>query len=87
MSYIQSLGAIACEKNIPMEKLNSKMIVGLISIFTMTIGITSMLYCLNYLHSSKIEDLIGAGFPFLSGTILFTGGLVSLSIIASSNKS
>jgi hypothetical protein len=64
-----------------MEKLTAKMIIGLIAICTMTIGVIAMLFCLPFLYSSKMEDLIGAGFPFLSGSILFIGGLIGLSII------
>lgn len=43
-------------------------------------GLVGMLYCLPYLFSSVLEDLVGAGFPFVGGAILFASGLISLSI-------
>jgi hypothetical protein len=43
-------------------------------------GLFGMIYCLPYLFSLILEDLIGAGFPFVGGAILFASGLISLSI-------
>ena len=43
-------------------------------------GLFGMLYCLPYLFSPILEDLVGAGFPFVGGAILFASGLVSLSM-------
>lgn len=43
-------------------------------------GLFGMLYCLPYLFSPLLEDLVGAGFPFVGGSILFASGLISLSI-------
>ena len=42
-------------------------------------GIFGMLYCLPFLYSARIEDLVGAGFPFVGGAILVSGGLIALS--------
>ncbi len=42
-------------------------------------GIFGMLFCLPFLFSSNIADLIGAGFPFIGGAILVIGGLFTLS--------
>lgn len=50
------------------------------SIFSMITGGIGMLYCLPYLFSSVLEDLVGAGFPFVGGALLFMGGLISLTI-------
>ena len=50
------------------------------SIFSMLAGGLGMLYCLPYLFSPVLEDLVGAGFPFVGGAILFMGGLISLSM-------
>ena len=44
------------------------------------VGLFGMLYCLPYLFSPKLEDLVGAGFPFVGGAILFASGLISLSM-------
>jgi len=43
-------------------------------------GTGGMLYCLPYLYSANIEDLIGAGFPFLAGSIMVVGGFINLSL-------
>jgi len=45
-------------------------------------GVLGMFYCLPYLFSSQLEDLVGAGFPFLGGAILAVGGLIVLSNLA-----
>ena len=50
------------------------------SMFSMIAGGIGMIYCLPYLFSSVLEDLVGAGFPFVGGALLFIGGLISLSI-------
>jgi hypothetical protein len=42
-------------------------------------GIFGMLFCLPFLFSSNIADLVGAGFPFVGGAILTVGGLFTLS--------
>ncbi len=50
------------------------------------LGVFGMLFCLPFLFSSSITDLVGAGFPFLSGAIMASAGLVTLSVLASKNK-
>ncbi|WP_422104355.1 hypothetical protein [Winogradskyella sp.] len=42
-------------------------------------GIFGMLFCLPFLFSSNMADLVGAGFPFVGGAILAVGGLLALS--------
>lgn len=42
-------------------------------------GIFGMIFCLPFLFSSNLADLIGAGFPFVGGAILTVGGLLTLS--------
>ncbi|MDC8003990.1 hypothetical protein POV27_07995 [Aureisphaera galaxeae] len=44
-----------------------------------TAGISGMLFCLPFLFSSNMADLVGAGFPFIGGAILVAGGLISWS--------
>lgn len=46
---------------------------------SITAGIFGMLFCLPFLFSSNIADLVGAGFPFIGGAILSVGGLLALS--------
>lgn len=43
------------------------------------LGIFGMIFCLPFLFSSSIADLIGAGFPFVAGAILTIGGFIVLS--------
>jgi hypothetical protein len=50
------------------------------------LGIFGMLFCLPFLFSSSIEDLVGAGFPFLAGAIIAGAGLITLSNLARSNR-
>jgi len=45
-------------------------------------GIAGMIFCLPFLFSSSIADLVGAGFPFVGGAILTIGGLLALSNLA-----
>ncbi|PHR30772.1 MAG: hypothetical protein COA38_09950 [Fluviicola sp.] len=45
---------------------------------SITAGVFGMIYCLPFLFSSQIEDIVGAGFPFVGGAILATGGLLAL---------
>ena len=49
-------------------------------------GIFGMLFCLPFLFSSNMADLVGAGFPFVGGAILSVGGLLALSNLSRPNK-
>ncbi len=49
-------------------------------------GIGGMLFCLPFLFSSRIEDLVGAGFPFVGGAILAGSGLIALAISLKTDK-
>ncbi len=48
---------------------------------TVLAGVFGMLFCLPFLFSSNMADLVGAGFPFVGGAILVVGGLLTLSIL------
>ena len=39
-----------------------------------------MLFCFPFLWSGRMEDLVGAGFPFVGGAVLFASGLVALAL-------
>lgn len=43
------------------------------------LGSLGMLFCLPFLFSSNMADLVGAGFPFVGGAIIASGGLIALS--------
>ena len=58
------------------------------AIATVLAGIFGMLFCLPFLFSSNMVDLVGAGFPFVGGAILVVGGLFTLSnLTKEENKS
>jgi hypothetical protein len=67
------------KKTLNMDSLTKKVVYAA-SLFSMFVGGIGMIYCLPFLFSSVIEDLVGAGFPFIGGAILFMAGLISLSI-------
>jgi hypothetical protein len=50
------------------------------------LGTFGMLFCLPFLFSSSLKDLVGAGFPFLSGAIIASAGLVALSNLQKNSK-
>ncbi|MEP0265408.1 hypothetical protein [Dokdonia sp.] len=54
---------------------------------SITAGIFGMLFCLPFLFSSNMADLVGAGFPFIGGAILSVGGLLALSNLSRPDKS
>jgi hypothetical protein len=56
------------------------------SLSAIAAGLFGMLFCLPYLFSSALEDLVGAGFPFIGGAILLASGLISLSIQSKQNQ-
>lgn len=61
---------------------NMKTIIKYGAMISIIAGIFGMLFCLPFLFSSNIADLIGAGFPFVGGAILTIGGLFTLSNLA-----
>lgn len=50
------------------------------------LGAFGMLFCLPFLFSSSIADLIGAGFPFLGGAVIASAGLIALSNLTKNSK-
>jgi len=50
------------------------------------LGTFGMLFCLPFLFSSSIADLVGAGFPFLGGAIIAGAGLITLSNLSRREK-
>ena len=53
---------------------------------SMIAGALGMLFCFPFLWSSRLEDLIGAGFPFVGGAVLFGAGLITLSILSKNDE-
>lgn len=52
-----------------------------ITLLTMIVGAFGMLFCFPFLWSANMADLVGAGFPFIGGAILFGSALLSLVVI------
>lgn len=52
-----------------------------LAIITMAAGLFGMLFCFPFLWSARMEDLVGAGFPFVGGAILFGAGLLTLGVM------
>lgn len=55
------------------------------AVISIVAGIFGMIFCLPFLFSQNLADLVGAGFPFIGGAILTTGGLLALSNLAIRN--
>jgi hypothetical protein len=50
------------------------------------LGTFGMLFCLPFLFSNKLIDVVGAGFPFLSGAIIASTGLFTLANLSKQGK-
>ena len=71
-----------------MKLMNMKQLTQFAAIATVLAGVFGMLFCLPFLFSSNVADLVGAGFPFVGGAILVVGGLLTLSnLTKDKNKS
>jgi len=64
-----------------MNTLKAKNIIALFSVFVILAGGAGMIFCFPFLWSARMEDLVGAGFPFLGGAVLLGSGLVSLALL------
>lgn len=68
--------------------IDMKRLTQLAAMATVFAGVFGMLFCLPFLFSSNMADLVGAGFPFIGGAILVVGGLLTLSnLTKEKNKS
>lgn len=77
---IDTLREIVCNYSpSPNPHFSDASITRLGSYTAITVGVFGMLFCLPFLFSSSIADLVGAGFPFVGGAIIATGGLLALS--------
>ncbi len=66
--------------------VDMKRVIRIASYVSITSGFFGMVFCLPFLFSSSITDLIGAGFPFVGGAILAVGGLLALSNLSQPNN-
>lgn len=69
-----------------MTEQGIRKIINAICIVTMLAGLFGMLFCFPFLWSGLLEDLVGAGFPFVAGSILFGTGLIGLTIFNKTEK-
>lgn len=63
-----------------MKEDSIKKAVNILSILSMIAGAFGMVFCYPFLWSSNMADLVGAGFPFIGGSILFGTGLITLGV-------
>lgn len=68
------------EKNIKTNKMDEKKIIKIVAILTMLAGAFGMLFCFPFLWSANMADLVGAGFPFVGGALLFGFGLLAFTL-------
>lgn len=66
----------------PQKEFNMKPFVKLGAFAAIVLGTFGMLFCLPFLFSNKMADLVGAGFPFVGGAIIASAGLLTLSKLA-----
>jgi len=59
------------------NKMISK-IINILAVSSILAGIFGMLFSFIFLFSNNLADLVGAGFPFVAGAILFGTGLIAL---------
>ncbi len=60
-------------------KFNMKSLIKSGAYIAIVLGTCGMLFCLPSLFSRNMADLVGAGFPFVGGAIIASGGLITLS--------
>lgn len=58
-----------------------KRIITGLAVFTMAAGAFGMLFSFFFLWSAMMADLVGAGFSFLAGAVLFGSGLITLGLV------
>lgn len=61
------------------KECEMKTLLKISSYLAIILGAFGMLFCLPFLFSANMLDLVGAGFPFVGGAIIASGGLISLS--------
>lgn len=61
------------------QKFDMKTFIKFSSYLAILLGTFGMIFCLPFLFSSNMADLVGAGFPFMGGAIIASAGLISLS--------
>ena len=72
--------------NIVMTDKSIKTGINSLAIITMAAGLFGMLFCFPFLWAARMEDLVGAGFPFVGGSILFGTGLLTLCLYNKHSK-
>ena len=53
----------------------------LVALLSVVVGVLVMLVCALFMFSSKQIDVMGAGLGIVAGAILFTGGLICITIL------
>lgn len=82
-----TLRQIVANYSVPQQtEFDMKSLVRFGAFTAIVLGTLGMIFCLPFLFSSNIVDLVGAGFPFIGGAIIATGGLITLSNLAKQPK-
>ncbi|RQO30862.1 hypothetical protein DBR32_09095 [Taibaiella sp. KBW10] len=68
------------------HKIDSRSLAKLGAFTAITLGIFGMVFCLPFLFSVHLEDLVGAGFGFLGAAMIAGAGLIALSNLVKQNK-
>ena len=64
-----------------MKENSIKKVINLVAILSLVAGGFGMIFCYKFLWSANIADLVGAGFPFVGGSILFGTALITLGLV------
>ncbi|MDA3616157.1 hypothetical protein [Polluticaenibacter yanchengensis] len=67
-------------------EINMKSLIKFGAYTAIILGAFGMMFCLPFLFSSNLTDLVGAGFAFIGGAIIASSGLLTLSNITSIRK-
>lgn len=86
LSYININTIFILINPIPQSAFDMKSIATAGAYAAITLGIFGMFFCLPFLFSASIPDLIGAGFPFVGAAIIASAGLISLTRLAIDSK-
>ncbi|HAN00324.1 MAG TPA: hypothetical protein DCQ26_17150 [Marinilabiliales bacterium] len=75
------IGTSKTLKHNPMSEKTQTILIGALSILTLSAGFLGLLFIFPLLETERVEDLIRTGFIFLASAIFFSSGVVSLAII------
>ncbi|MEM8560564.1 MAG: hypothetical protein AAGG50_22290, partial [Bacteroidota bacterium] len=69
-----------------MSESLQRRIVQSLAVVSLAAGAFGMMFCFPFLWSARMEDLVGAGFPFVGGAVLFGCGVIALALTVRSGE-